>query len=167
MATHSSHFTWEIPWTEESGGLQSMRSQRVGHDRVAEHACKKEHRALWEEQERHTETTTVPGPLSPFRTLGCLWGDLNSYSLCHSVAKSPIFPLSSYCYLTMTSYLPRKKKYRMSVMRQMQGGQLEKRMIIISIHSSFDDPEAVKMVKMTLITKYIHAYCIISLSSLF
>jgi len=27
MATHSSIFAWEIPWTEESGGLQSMGSQ--------------------------------------------------------------------------------------------------------------------------------------------
>ena len=29
MATHSSILTWEIPWTEEPGGLQSMGSQRV------------------------------------------------------------------------------------------------------------------------------------------
>ena len=32
MATHSSILAWRIPWTEESGGLQSMRWQRVGHD---------------------------------------------------------------------------------------------------------------------------------------
>ena len=32
MATHSSVFAWRIPWTEEPGGLQSMGSQRVGHD---------------------------------------------------------------------------------------------------------------------------------------
>ena len=32
MATHSSIFAWEIPWTEEPGGLQSIGSQRVGHD---------------------------------------------------------------------------------------------------------------------------------------
>ena len=32
MATHSSILTWRIPWTEEPGGLQSMGSQRVGHD---------------------------------------------------------------------------------------------------------------------------------------
>ena len=32
MATHSSILPWEIPWTEEPGGLQSMGSQRVGHD---------------------------------------------------------------------------------------------------------------------------------------
>ena len=31
MATHSSILAWRIPWTEESGGLQSMGSQRVGH----------------------------------------------------------------------------------------------------------------------------------------
>ena len=32
MATHSNILAWKIPWTEESGGLQSMGSQRVGHD---------------------------------------------------------------------------------------------------------------------------------------
>ena len=32
MATHSSTFAWKIPWTEEPGMLQSMGSQRVGHD---------------------------------------------------------------------------------------------------------------------------------------
>ena len=31
MATYSSILAWEIPWTEEPGGLQSMGSQRVGH----------------------------------------------------------------------------------------------------------------------------------------
>ena len=33
MATHTSILAWEIPWTEEPGGLQSMGSQRVRHDR--------------------------------------------------------------------------------------------------------------------------------------
>jgi len=31
MATHSSILTWRIPWTEESGRLQSMGPQRVRH----------------------------------------------------------------------------------------------------------------------------------------
>ena len=31
-ATHSSILAWRIPWTEEPGGLQSMESQRVGHN---------------------------------------------------------------------------------------------------------------------------------------
>ena len=34
MATHSSILTWRIPQTEEAGGLQSMGSQRVGHDQA-------------------------------------------------------------------------------------------------------------------------------------
>ena len=33
MAPHSSILAWKIPWTEEPGGLQSMGSHRVGHDR--------------------------------------------------------------------------------------------------------------------------------------
>ena len=32
MPTHSSTLAWKIPWMEEPGGLQSMGSQRVGHD---------------------------------------------------------------------------------------------------------------------------------------
>ena len=32
MATHSSILAWRIPWAEEPGGLQSIGSQRVGHD---------------------------------------------------------------------------------------------------------------------------------------
>ena len=32
MVTHSSILAWEIPWTEETGGLQSMEMQRIRHD---------------------------------------------------------------------------------------------------------------------------------------
>ena len=42
MATHSSILACKILWTEEPGGLQSMGSQRVGHDWANEHA----HQAL-------------------------------------------------------------------------------------------------------------------------
>ena len=34
MATHSSILAWRILWTEEPGGLQSMESQRIRHDRA-------------------------------------------------------------------------------------------------------------------------------------
>ena len=34
MVTHSSILAWRIPRTEEPGGLQSMGSQRVGHDKA-------------------------------------------------------------------------------------------------------------------------------------
>ena len=37
MATHSSILAWKILWTEKSGGLQSMGSQRVGHNLVTKH----------------------------------------------------------------------------------------------------------------------------------
>ena len=36
MATHSSILAWEIPWTEESGGLQSTGLQRVARDWTTE-----------------------------------------------------------------------------------------------------------------------------------
>ena len=32
MTAHSSNLAWRIPWTEKPGGLESMGSQRVGHD---------------------------------------------------------------------------------------------------------------------------------------
>ena len=32
VANHSSILAWRIPWTKNSGGLQPMGSQRVGHD---------------------------------------------------------------------------------------------------------------------------------------
>ena len=38
MATHSCILSWEIPWTEESGGLQQIGQQRVRHDWVVKHA---------------------------------------------------------------------------------------------------------------------------------
>ena len=34
MATHSSILAWRMPWTEESGGLQSVGSQRVNRTEV-------------------------------------------------------------------------------------------------------------------------------------
>ena len=38
VANHSSILAWGIPWTEESGGLQSMVLQSVGHDLATEPA---------------------------------------------------------------------------------------------------------------------------------
>ena len=37
QTTYSNILGWRIPWTEEPGALQSMRSQRVGHDRATKH----------------------------------------------------------------------------------------------------------------------------------
>ena len=38
MATHSGILAWEIPWTEEPGGLESMGSQRVRHNLATKHS---------------------------------------------------------------------------------------------------------------------------------
>ena len=38
MATHSSTLAWKIPWTEKPGRLQSMGSQRVGHNSATSHS---------------------------------------------------------------------------------------------------------------------------------
>ena len=42
MTTHSIILAWEIPWTEEPGGLQSMGSQRVGHNYNYSHKLREE-----------------------------------------------------------------------------------------------------------------------------
>ena len=39
MATDSSVLAWKVPWTEETGVLQSMGSQRVGHNSETERKC--------------------------------------------------------------------------------------------------------------------------------
>ena len=39
MATHSSILAGKIPWTEETGGSQSMRLQRIGHNLVTKQQC--------------------------------------------------------------------------------------------------------------------------------
>ena len=64
-ATHSSILSWEFPWTEEPGGLQSIGLQRVGHDWTCMHA--------------HQVANTAP------ETFKCLW--LPSV-YCFSVAQS-------------------------------------------------------------------------------
>jgi len=41
MATHSSILAWKMPWTEETGGLQSMKLQRVVDDSAHTHLKEK------------------------------------------------------------------------------------------------------------------------------
>ena len=46
MATLSSILAWRIPWTEESGGLQSMGLQRIRHDSACVHTHTHTHTAV-------------------------------------------------------------------------------------------------------------------------
>ena len=61
MATHSSILTWEIPWTEEPGGLQSMGSQRVGHDS----ATTQQQPGVGNLPANPRDTGSIPGPGRP------------------------------------------------------------------------------------------------------
>ena len=47
MATHSSILAWEIPWTDEPGGLQSMESQTVRHNLVTKQHKNNGRKSLW------------------------------------------------------------------------------------------------------------------------
>ena len=62
MATHSSILTWRIPQTEETGGLQSMESQRVGLNRKGNSMLPRLLiQNLW-------------GGVQPFQVLACIAG---------------------------------------------------------------------------------------------
>ena len=57
MATHSSIHDWEIPWIEETGSLQSMGSQRVGHNLITE-----------QQQQQHRFRYTYPVGSIPWKS---------------------------------------------------------------------------------------------------
>ena len=58
MATHSSILAWEISWREEPDGLQSLGSQRVGHDLATKQQLTQE-----------PEPNVVHGPWQMLKTL--------------------------------------------------------------------------------------------------
>ena len=60
LATHSSIPTWRIPWSGEPGGLQSIRSQRVGHD-WSDLALT---HSVWDRTEKNQADTTSHGIIS-------------------------------------------------------------------------------------------------------
>ena len=77
MAPHSRTLAWRIPWTEEPGGLQSMRSLRVGHDGAASLSL-----FTFMHWMRKWQPTPVflPGESQGWRSLVgyCLWGHAES-----------------------------------------------------------------------------------------
>ena len=81
MAPHSSALAWKIPWTEESGGLQSMGSLRVGHDSVTSLSL-----FTFMHWRRKWQPTPVflPGESQGWGSLvGChLWGRTESQQQC-------------------------------------------------------------------------------------
>ena len=72
MAPHSSTLAWQIPWTEEPSGLQTMGSLRVGHDFTFTFTF--HFHALEKEMATHSSVLSwrIPGTGEP---VGCrLWG---------------------------------------------------------------------------------------------
>ena len=86
MAPHSSTLAWQIPWTEEPGGLQSMRSLRVGHDWATSLSLFTFHfHALEKEMSTHSSVLAwrIPGTGEPgglpslgLHRVGHDWSDL-------------------------------------------------------------------------------------------
>ena len=60
MTTHSSILAWEIPWTEEPDGLQSMELQRFGHDLVVRYTY----------SHTHTHTHIIQCKMSVIKDIG-------------------------------------------------------------------------------------------------
>ena len=85
MAIHSSTIAWKIPWTEEPGRLQSMGSQRVGHD--------------WATSLTHLLTYEMMGykkgdaSCTQEMLLASAWGSSNG--LCHLILSGNLFSVNS------------------------------------------------------------------------
>ena len=75
MATHSSTLAWKIPWIEEPGGLQFMRSGKVGHDLAASFSLSLFTFMHWRRKWQPTPVFLAGEFQGPGSLVGCcLWG---------------------------------------------------------------------------------------------
>ena len=109
MATHSCNLAWEIPWTEEPGGLQSMGLQRVGHDLVIKPPPLETRIWVWAVKESKDPNYLQPIVLSRSCTLNSTDSVCNIFTKFYNVLSdicvlrvqlsclrsSPLFPLCS------------------------------------------------------------------------
>ena len=93
MAPHSSTLAWKIPWMEEPGGLQSMGSQRVGHDWATSLSLFTFH-ALEKEMATHSSVLAwrIPGTAEPgglpsmgSHRVGHDWSDLAAVAAWYNI----------------------------------------------------------------------------------
>ena len=108
MAPHFSALAWKIPWTEESGGLQSMRSLRVGHN-LSDFTFTFHFHALENEMATHSSVLAwrIPGTEEPsglpsvgLHRVGHDWSDLAAAAAVHLMDKLFFVP-----YPKITLYL--------------------------------------------------------------
>ena len=84
MTICSSIIAWRIPWTEDPGRLQSMGSQRVGHDWGTKHACMSSYMAV------------VPTDMSNLKSMMTSPGNATGHDVIHS---THTLQTSFVCYL--------------------------------------------------------------------
>ena len=84
IAIQSSILAWRIPWPEEPGGLQSMGSQRVGHDWATD-------TFTFTDEDTHFPNRSLLKAVLP-------WTSLNIHTLLHRIPNT-IFKLAVYCSL--------------------------------------------------------------------
>ena len=75
MATYSNILAQRIPWTVEPGELQSMASQRVGHDLATKQQQQQQHTHIWKyEKSRHnTVCSQLPKSSAEIQLLLSEW----------------------------------------------------------------------------------------------
>ena len=69
MATHPSILAWEVPWTEEPGGLQSIGLQKVGHDLTTKQQQLKTLSKSYEKTQNKSVGLSLPAPVPQFSSL--------------------------------------------------------------------------------------------------
>ena len=95
MAIHFSVLTWEIPWTEEPGGLQSMGSQRVRHDLATTREQLKDQSILKERFYAHFEIKIKP------------WSKTNFCKVLHFIAVG----IKRFILILLDLYQEKTRKY--------------------------------------------------------
>ena len=90
MAPHSSTLAWKIPWTEEPGGLQSMGSQRVGHNWATSFTF--HFHALEKEMATHSSVLAwrIPGMAEP-GGLPSMWSHRVGHNWSNLAAAAAVF----------------------------------------------------------------------------
>ena len=128
MAPHSSTLAWKIPWTEEPGRLQSMGSQRVGHDWASSislftfhfHALEKEMATYSSVLAWRIPGTGEPGGLLSMGShrVGHNWSDLAAAAAVLQRADGSLWPWILFWSIPSTKCIEKVSKYLRKVSKK-------------------------------------------------